>query len=99
VLDVATVTNPWDDSMSGVSPARIAPMQLQHRLSFDEASGVITLPENGDWLIEDVDSDDEDCGVDGATANDVPASSSPPKRRYGTYYHHPERRRQSGVFP
>ena len=54
-----TIANPWNDAAAGVSRrrSRITPMQLNHRLSFDEASGIITLPDNEDWLIEDIDTD------------------------------------------
>ncbi|KAF8661641.1 hypothetical protein AX16_001283 [Volvariella volvacea WC 439] len=62
--------NPWEDTQSR-SPnghARGRPAagggqqdgHLHHRLSFDHATGVIMLPDDGDWLIdEDVDSDEE----------------------------------------
>lgn len=33
---------------------------LRRRLSFDNATGVITLPEDGEWLMEDADSDSEE---------------------------------------
>jgi len=111
-----TTSNPWEDAQPNTlrrSPT--APDHLNHRLSFDQASGVIMLPDDSDWLI-DVDSDEEDYGETaleapqaGATVSgDVlssPTSSavsnSPAKRRYGTYYHHPERRRSviPGAFP
>jgi hypothetical protein len=115
IRSIEPTGNPWEDA-PGLShhPPRTAPVRLNHRLSFDGASGVIVLPDDGDWLIEDVDSD-EDYGVESdlgnAGGNDVPdegssqasnlAPLSPSKRRYGTYYHHPERRRQTvpGAFP
>ena len=108
--------NPWRDAASpSRRPSRTAPVRLNHRLSFDGASGVIMLPDDGDWLIEDVDSD-EDYGIESDLGNLLendggpgeassqpsnPALLSPSKRRYGTYYHHPERRRQTvpGAFP
>lgn len=101
--------NPWDDA-AGPSTHR-----LNHRLSFDHASGVIMLPDD-DWLGDDSDSDEEYTplspnGVDinEALITDVldipvqnsPSTVSPSKQRYGTYYHHPEKRRQTipGAFP
>jgi calcium permeable stress-gated cation channel len=99
------VANPWDDT-SLVVPrrSRTTSVLLNHRISFDGASGVINLPDDGDWLVEDIDSDEEDYGISAADVTSSPIDvgpSSPPKRRYGTYYHHPERRRQSipGAFP
>ncbi|TDL20250.1 DUF221-domain-containing protein [Rickenella mellea] len=101
--------NPWSEG------ARLRPRPLNHRLSFDGASGVIVLPEDGDWIMEEAETDsDEDYGNGGSrsspsetpTQPNVPASSSasgatPSKQRHGTYYHHPERRRQTipGAFP
>lgn len=35
------------------------PQPLHHRLSFDDASGVIMLPEGEGWLDEDSDSEDD----------------------------------------
>jgi len=97
--------NPWEDAPG---PSR----RLNHRLSFDHASGVIVLPDEEDWLAEESDSDEEYSNpTNGATANETlidevldaasPPSPSTPKQRYGTYYHHPERRRQTipGAFP
>lgn len=97
--------NPWEDA---AGPSR----RIQHRLSFDHASGVIVLPDGEDWLREESDSDDE-CSnhTDGAATNEgqinealevgSPTPPSTPKQRYGTYYHHPERRKQTipGAFP
>ena len=52
--------NPWDDAGSSSRP-RSQP--LHHRLSSDHSTGVIMLPDNGDWL-EGADSDsEEDYGV------------------------------------
>ncbi|KAG2074357.1 DUF221-domain-containing protein [Suillus decipiens] len=49
-------SNPWVDTRTARgSQSRSNP---NHRLSFDPASGVIMLPEDGDWLIDD-DSDDD----------------------------------------
>jgi len=61
--DAAAVANPWGDARPSVrrAQAQSAPI-LQHRLSFDHGSGVIMLPDNGDWLDlgeSDEDSDEE----------------------------------------
>lgn len=58
--------NPWEDT-----PARTRTgtngntRQRPTRLSFDAASGVIMLPEDANWLMEDVTSSDEDEDEDG----------------------------------
>ncbi|EGN97135.1 hypothetical protein SERLA73DRAFT_169572 [Serpula lacrymans var. lacrymans S7.3] len=103
--------NPWDDARPELVQSQSS---LNHRLSFDPASGVIMLPEDDDWLGEEDDSDEDYGHQMGRSQQDVAGvpqdvtSSSPstplittPKRRYGTYYHHPERRRQTipGAFP
>lgn len=49
--------NPWQDAGPQEGPSHSHP--LNHRLSFDEASGVIMLPDNGDWLEEEPDSDED----------------------------------------
>ena len=80
--------------------------QVQRRLSFDAASGVIVLPEDHDWMGEDSDSDDygelqastlmDSQIVEGAPSEGGPvvAGGSPgTNKRYSTYYHHPERRK------
>jgi len=78
---------------------------ISNRLSYDQASGVIMLPEDSDWLGEDSDSDGEyvSSAENPENSNDVPALPHvrTPTKRYATYYHHPERRRQSipGAFP
>jgi hypothetical protein len=110
VLSDPTVGNPWEDTRPNVSHRSRTPVQLNHRLSFDQASGVIMLPDDGDWLIEDGDSDEEDYGdavletpqfganvPEGAPSSPTGSatSNSPANRRYGTYYHHPERRRST----
>lgn len=106
-VDDATA-NPWQDASS---PTSRRPRQaLNHRLSFDHASGVIMLPDDGEWLEDDdSDSDAEDPGAvrAGATpraetmpgaepteASALNPSTSPGGRRYGTYFHHPERRKR-----
>uniref|UniRef100_D8QM36 DUF221-domain-containing protein n=1 Tax=Schizophyllum commune (strain H4-8 / FGSC 9210) TaxID=578458 RepID=D8QM36_SCHCM len=55
--------NPWQQE-SPARPsqrrARTAPAPLHHRLSFDQATGVINLPDDESWLDEeDVDSDED----------------------------------------
>jgi hypothetical protein len=50
------VSNPWEESHRRSTT-------LNHRLSFDPASGVINLPDNGDWLNEDEDDSDVDYGT------------------------------------
>ncbi|KAG6837025.1 hypothetical protein H0H93_016232 [Arthromyces matolae] len=103
--DMASIRNPWEDTR-----ARAGSGQLNHRLSFDVASGVIMLPENGAWLEDSVDSEEEDYGAENtggleqsiteaSVAGDdepiaVPGASPSRTSRYGTYFHHPERRRQ-----
>ncbi|KAF8581445.1 DUF221-domain-containing protein [Ramaria rubella] len=71
--DVSTLTDPWrnhgdsereDRSTAGpgrplARHAQTQPQPLHHRLSFDHATGVIMLPEDGEWLLQDDDSDSE----------------------------------------
>lgn len=72
------------------------------------------LPDDGDWLEEDIDSDEENYGTEGVgghgglersvtetvTSEDSTPVASPTRARYGTYFHHPERRRTiPGAFP
>ncbi|KAK0440975.1 hypothetical protein EV421DRAFT_1959520 [Armillaria borealis] len=102
-------SNPWEDSQA--HPARRAqtePVPLSHRLSYDQASGVIMLPDDDHWMGDEIDSDEEDYGaVTGdstpteTVARSQPIPMSPGRSRYGTYFHHPERRRQPipGAFP
>ena len=103
-----TPENPWQDAVSPTSERHRA-SHLHHRLSFDAASGVIMLPDDGDWLEDESDSD-EDYGVvrtqpapglqETAGATAAPqgqVAQSPPtsvSKRYATYYHHPERRKR-----
>ena len=71
-------------------------------MSFDAASGVIALPEDGNWLGED-ESDSDDYGeMQNSTMVDsqisvgeasAGAAQGSPSKRYSTYYHHPERRK------
>ncbi|KAF8066835.1 hypothetical protein FPV67DRAFT_1416983 [Lyophyllum atratum] len=109
VDDSTALGNPWEDARP--RPRRSGSSGLNHRLSFDVASGVIMLPDSGDWLEEDADSDEEDLGVENSggleqsiteasdPGTDVgsPSPTASPSRtsRYGTYFHHPERRRQT----
>lgn len=104
--DAAVVRNPWEDSHSrSVQNGHT----INHRLSFDVASGVIMLPENETWIDDAMDSDDdyenENTGAleqsitEASGAGDGEPLTSPPSSpsrssRYGTYFHHPERRRQ-----
>ncbi|KAG6888436.1 hypothetical protein C0995_008253 [Termitomyces sp. Mi166 len=104
--DPTVVRNPWEDARSrSVQNGHT----LNHRLSFDVASGVIMLPENGTWIDDSADSDEEDYGNENTggleqsiteasvVGDDEPLTSpASPSRtsRYGTYFHHPERRRQ-----
>lgn len=79
--------------------------QMNNRLSYDEASGVIMLPDDSAWLGEDSDSDVEYTSSAENQENLNIVSALPhirtPTKRFATYYHHPERRRQSipGAFP
>lgn len=94
-LDIVTA-NPWRDA--GAS-SRIPPHRIHHRLSFDQPSGVIMLPEE-DWLEEESDSDEEFVHARSADDDTVvsqqssPPASTTPSKHYATYYHHPERRKR-----
>ncbi|TFK68047.1 DUF221-domain-containing protein [Pluteus cervinus] len=113
-----SLVNPWEDAQSRSDPSSNSqgpsPTPLNHRLSFDHATGVIMLPDDGDWLREESDSDHEpgySASAESGTEPGEPSSDSssvagvPPTpsrtSRYGTYFHHPERRRQPipGAFP
>jgi len=63
VVDPTAINNPWEDARPGTTPRRTyhhrAP-PLRHRLSYDHASGVIMLPDDGDWLQQEGDDEDED---------------------------------------
>ncbi|EIN04656.1 DUF221-domain-containing protein [Punctularia strigosozonata HHB-11173 SS5] len=56
-----TLANPWgeDGAESHLRRSSTMPNPLHHRLSFDDASGVIMLPE-GEWLDQDESSDSDD---------------------------------------
>ncbi|KAF7313319.1 hypothetical protein HMN09_00487400 [Mycena chlorophos] len=57
--NASTSSNPWQHE-----PRRASSAPLNHRLSFDPASGVINLPDDdGEWLHDGDDSDEEDYGV------------------------------------
>ncbi|KAH7918403.1 DUF221-domain-containing protein [Leucogyrophana mollusca] len=49
-------SNPWADARTRTSYSQSS---LNHRMSFDPASGVIMLPEDDDWLVDDVSSDED----------------------------------------
>ncbi|KAF8154629.1 hypothetical protein B0H34DRAFT_752640 [Crassisporium funariophilum] len=75
------VGNPWDDSNITRSSARRQGGTLSHRLSYDHASGVIMLPDDGEWLAEEeeeeeeeVDSDEVDYGTEGGLEQSVTES-------------------------
>jgi len=85
-VDPTVINNPWEDAKPGTTtsiPRRTyrhhAP-PLRHRLSYDHASGVIMLPEDGDWLQqdgEDADDDDSDDepNYEGTTTNGLETES------------------------
>jgi calcium permeable stress-gated cation channel len=62
------LANPWHEAPSAPRPRRAmtAPSPLHHRLSFDDASGVIMLPDD-DWLDEEESSDSDEEISDGPT--------------------------------
>ncbi|KAG6844854.1 hypothetical protein H0H87_003097 [Tephrocybe sp. NHM501043] len=100
--------NPWEDPRPRLTSNGHT---LNHRLSFDVASGVIMLPDNETWLDDSADSDEEDLQNTGGLEQSIteasvvgdgdeplvvsPTSSPSRASRYGTYFHHPERRRQT----
>ncbi len=95
------IANPWHDTTPRPNATRH--QSLQHRLSFDQPSGVIMLPDE-EWLGEESDSDEDyipEVGNEainervshGSLTEGGPHSPSSSKR-YGTYYHHPERRKR-----
>lgn len=88
VSDPIVTGNPWEDAEPGLTAqrARTTPAPLNHRLSFDDASGVIMLPDGGEWIEEEEDSDEEDYGATehgldqsqtDTIVSDAPLSSSP----------------------
>lgn len=97
-IDIATA-NPWQDELSTSPVDRAHPHRLHHRLSFDQPSGVIILPDE-DWL-EESDSDEEYAqgsapgGSPGAGVDAGGGAGAAAPKRYATYYHHPERRKRT----
>lgn len=84
--NVSSLSNPWQDrerdadsDLEGrstsarptVRHSQSQPQPLHHRLSFDHATGVITLPEDGEWLLQDEYSDSEE----GGTSQESPAAT------------------------
>ncbi|TFY67710.1 hypothetical protein EVJ58_g1447 [Rhodofomes roseus] len=94
-----TTANPWQDVQPRRPTARRQAPPLPHRLSYDQGSGVIVLPENDDWLIDEESSSDEDTDSLIRSAHSSPGADperrSSLRKRYSTYYHHPERRRST----
>jgi len=93
--------NPWQDSTPLPSGSWRQPY---HRLSFDHATGVIMLPDDGDWMGDD----ESDSDADYTPNADQPNSSNEPagegsdiRNRHRPYFHHPERRKSAmpGEFP
>ncbi|KAI0750936.1 hypothetical protein C8Q80DRAFT_1154688 [Daedaleopsis nitida] len=102
--------NPWEEDQARARPRprthrSTHSTQIQRRLSFDAASGVIVLPEDETWL-EAEESDSDDYGElqnstlsvpqsgEGSAADQEGTGGSPgTNKRYSTYYHHPERRK------
>ncbi|KAH9943319.1 uncharacterized protein BXZ73DRAFT_40317 [Epithele typhae] len=102
--------NPWEEDRTPAARPRPrgqegrSNTQIVRRLSFDAASGVIALPEDGSWLGDDSDSDDYgEMAASTLAGSQAPSESSPlisagpsgspSRKRYSTYYHHPERRK------
>lgn len=57
--------HPMDDARPVPRRSQTVPVPLNHRLSFDHASGVIMLPDDeGDWMGEEPDSDEEDIAIE-----------------------------------
>jgi hypothetical protein len=75
VIDPTGINNPWEDARPRSQRAGSA--TLNHRLSFDVASGVIMLPDDGDWLVEDLDSDEEDFGIENTGGLERSITESP----------------------
>ena len=68
-VEQGTTDNPWQETRAaGPSTHRAQtapPAAMHHRLSYDFGSGVIVLPDDGDWLgiaggVDDVDEDDSE---------------------------------------
>jgi len=58
--DEIPVLDPWSETRTNVPRRAATHPRLAHRLSFDDASGVIVLPEEAQWMMEDIDSDSDD---------------------------------------
>ncbi|KAL1726511.1 hypothetical protein EV714DRAFT_287182 [Schizophyllum commune] len=89
--------NPWQQE-SPARPsqrrARTAPAPLHHRLSFDQATGVINLPDDESWLVGGLE------GEEAAAASDEEDVDS--DEDYGTVQHvvaHNQSRRTSLIAP
>lgn len=81
-VDPSTIIDPWQDASTSTSHQRrrmdeTRPSRtLSHRLSYDHASGVIMLPDEMEWLENEVDSDEADSdGVDYGTELERSVSS------------------------
>lgn len=67
----STTRNPWSDVRTdGDQRPSQTERRVNRRLSFDDASGVIILPEDANWLMENIGSDsDEDYGHDSQSSS------------------------------
>lgn len=68
--DPSAAMNPWSETpVNGhQTPARAR--VITHRLSFDGATGIIALPEDAQWMMEDAETDsDEDYGTTPSPTN------------------------------
>ena len=87
-VDPTVINNPWEDARPGTARTATPPRRtyhhahrappLRHRLSYDHASGVIMLPDDGDWLQQDgeeADDDDSDEANYGGTTNGLETES------------------------
>ena len=87
-VDPTVINNPWEDARPRTITTSPPPRSshrhhrappLRHRLSYDHASGVIMLPDNGDWLQQDGDEADDDdsdeAHYEGGTTNGLETES------------------------
>jgi hypothetical protein len=74
MIDTASMNNPWREDFLRDVNGRGQDHHLSHRLSYDVASGVIMLPDDGDWLDEEGDSDEDVTSEVGITVT-APAES------------------------
>jgi len=74
-VDPTVINNPWQDARPGARRPQSDP-PLNHRLSYDHASGVIMLPDDGGWLEDDDDddSDEPNYGTENGPENSVTES-------------------------